>query len=488
LPEGVLEDVGAYTAAAGSRALRDYQAEVARAICAGVESGEGGVLTVMMARQMGKNQTSAAVEHYLLRKYRRSRWVRQIVKAAPTWQPQIVNSKLRLEAELGGEFSRGLWKPTYSFGLAMGNARILFFSAAPDANVVGATADLLLEIDEAQDVDEVKYRRDFRPMASTTNALTVLYGTAWSDDCLLEKQRQSNLEAEKRISKRLHFEYTWERLAAVNPAYRAFVEAEIAALGASHPVIRTQYELQAVEALGKLFSADQRALLQGRHGRMSMPVEGEVYVAGVDVAGEDEEAEDAVLRALKPKRDSTVVTIGRVERSEEREPRLEVVEVYQWTGRDHQRQLEDLKRLLREVWACRRIVVDATGVGAGLASWLEREFSEDVVEQFVFGPKSKSDLGYLMLGMVNTSRCTVFAGDGSEDHQDFWRQAALAKYEMKANNLMRWYVEESEGHDDRLVSLALCCWAADLAAAPAEDAVVRPRPVGYETGWYGRRW
>jgi hypothetical protein len=59
---------------------------------------------------------------------------------------------------------------------------------------MGATADLLREMDEAQDVDEEKYRRDFRPMASTTNALTVLYGTAWSDDCLLEKQRQSNIE------------------------------------------------------------------------------------------------------------------------------------------------------------------------------------------------------------------------------------------------------------------------------------------------------
>jgi hypothetical protein len=326
-------------------------------------------------------------------------------------------------------------------------------------------------------------------MASTTNALTVLYGTAWSDDCLLEKQRQSNLDIENRNrDRRLHYEYTWERLAAVNPAYRAFVEAEIAALGGSHPVIRTQYELQPVAALGKLFSAEQRRLLQGDHERLAEPGDGEVYVAGVDVAGEDEEAEDAVLRALKPRRDSTVVTIGRVEWSEEREPRLEVVEVYQWTGRDHKRQLGDLKHLLREVWACRRIVVDATGVGAGIASWLAQEFSEEVVEQFVFGAASKSKLGYLMLGMVNTGRCRMFAADGSEDYIDFWKQASLAKYEMRANQLMRWYVEESEGHDDRLMSLALCCWAADLAAAPAEDAVVRPRPVGYETGWYGRRW
>jgi hypothetical protein len=111
-----------------------------------------------------------------------------------------------------------------------------------------------------------------------------------------------------------------------------------------------------------------------------------------------------------------------------------------------------------------------------------------VVEQIVFGLASKSTLGYLLLGLINTGHREVFAGDESEYHIDVWRQASLAKYEMKANNLMRWYVDESKGHDDRLVSLALCCWAADLAAAPAEDAVVRPQLVGYETGWFGQRW
>ncbi len=52
---------------------------------------------------------------------------------------------------------------------------------------------------------------------------------------------------------------------------------------------------------------------------------------------------------------------------------------------------------------------------------------------------------------------------------------------------MRWYVAESLGHDDYLTSLALCCCAADMAAVPAEDAVVRPRSIDYETGWYGGR-
>lgn len=478
LPAEALADVEHFTRLAGSCVLRSYQVEVARAVVCSIAEGRGDIITVMMARQMGKNQTSAALEHYLLHRFSTG-FGGAIVKAAPTFKPQIVNSKLRLERELNGPYSRGLWRPQYGYGLALGRARVMFFSADPASNVVGATADLLLEIDEAQDVDEEKYLREFRPMASTTNATTVLYGTAWSDDCLLEKQRRHNVATQERLGRRLHFEYTWEHLGAVNPAYRAFVEAEIARLGVGHPVIRTQYLLQAVAALGKLFSAEQRVRAQGRHERLSAPREGDVYVAGVDVAGEDEEAADAVLRALKPRRDSTVVTIGRVAWSEEREPVLEVVEHYRWTGRDHTHQLEELRRLLRDVWSCRKIVVDATGVGAGLASWLEQEFSADVVEQFTFTAPSKSRLGFLLLGMINTGRCTVYARDESEDARAFWREVELARYEMRAHEQMRWDVPESEGHDDYLSSLALCCEAADLAAAPAEDLVIRARPLEY---------
>ena len=71
--------------------------------------------------------------------------------------------------------------------------RVLFYSASPESNVVGATAELLLEIDEAQDVEWEKFNRDFRPMAAVRNATTVLYGTAWSDTTLLAQQRAANL-------------------------------------------------------------------------------------------------------------------------------------------------------------------------------------------------------------------------------------------------------------------------------------------------------
>ncbi len=481
----LLADVERFVAVAGTRPLRPYQVEAARAVAASVRAGHGDVITVMMARQMGKNQTSAALELYLLNLFAGRGG--QIVKAAPTFAPQLITSKQRLERELDAPFSAGRWRGEHGYALRLGAARVLFFSADRASNVVGATADILLEIDEAQNVDEEKYLRDFRPMASTGNATTVLYGTAWTEDCLLERQRRANLERQRRLGRQLHFEYDWEQLAALNPAYRRFVEGEIARLGTEHPVIRTQYRLEGVAGLGRFLSPAQRALLKGRHARLAAPLPGEAYVAGIDIAGEDEQAADAALRAVRPRRDSTVLTIGRVRWDDDREPVLEIVAHHRWTGRDHKTQLSALRHLLREVWDCRRVVVDATGIGAGIASWLASELGP-TVEQFVFTAPSKSRLAFGLLSMVNTGRCRVYAVDGSEEIRAFWAEAEAARYELRAGEQMTFYVPDSEGHDDFLMSLALCARAAGDAPAPAADAVVRPRPLEFGDGLYGARW
>ncbi|NIM60965.1 MAG: hypothetical protein GTO30_04725, partial [Acidobacteria bacterium] len=108
----------------------------------------------------------------------------------------------------------------------VGRARQIFMSAEPEANVVGHTAQLLLEVDEAQDVSEEKFDRDFRPMAATTNATTVYYGTAWDDRTLLERAKQRHLELERSDGIQRHFEYDWQAVACYNPAYGRYVEAE----------------------------------------------------------------------------------------------------------------------------------------------------------------------------------------------------------------------------------------------------------------------
>ena len=116
---------------------------------------------------------------------------------------------------------------------------------------MGATATLLLEGDEAQDIDVEKWQRDFRPMGATANVTTILYGTAWADDSLLEQQKQTNLELARRDGEQRHFEYPWDVIAQYNPDYKTYVEGERDRLGPDHPLFVTQYELRTAELPGQ---------------------------------------------------------------------------------------------------------------------------------------------------------------------------------------------------------------------------------------------
>src|SRR5258708_25929919 len=151
-------NIGFFAREVLKRPLYPYQEIIGNAILNSILNNQGLCFTVMMARQMGKNQLSAILETYLLCCMESG----TIIKAAPTFKPQVINSRLRLLQMLENELMADrVWK---SFGYIIGVAptpaqrrdtigpRIMMVSADPDSNIVGATASLLLEVDEAQDV------------------------------------------------------------------------------------------------------------------------------------------------------------------------------------------------------------------------------------------------------------------------------------------------------------------------------------------------
>jgi hypothetical protein len=73
----------------------------------------------------------------------------------------------------------------------MQQASIAFLSGEPNASVVGGTASLLLELDEAQDISKAKYAKDFAPMRASRNAPAVFYGTAWTDKTLYDQLQEA---------------------------------------------------------------------------------------------------------------------------------------------------------------------------------------------------------------------------------------------------------------------------------------------------------
>ena len=220
---------------------------------------------------------------------------------------------MRLKDRLNDAGFGNIWLSEQGYIIRLGNARAIFLSADKSANVVGNTAHVLLEIDESQDVDRDKYTKEFKPMGATTNVTTVHYGTTWDDSTLLEGMRQINLELERKDGVKRHFRYDWQEVAKYNPEYLAYVEAEKERLGENHPLFLTQYCLQSIRGGGMFLLSQQRAQLQGDHTRRHHKDTSRVYVAGIDLAGEAEVGEDDYLRALKPRQDSTVVTIGELD-------------------------------------------------------------------------------------------------------------------------------------------------------------------------------
>ncbi len=437
--------------------LRPYQREVAAAILDSVFNKKGLTFSVEMARQGGKNELSAQLELLLLTFYMTQ--PKNLVKCSPTFKPQTVISMMRLRDRLNDAGFSGIWTAELGYIIRLGNARAVFLSADESANVVGNTAHILLEIDEAQDVSQEKYSKEFKPMGATANVTTIHYGTTWDDSTLLEEVKQTNLELERQDGVKRHFRYDWEEIASYNPDYRAYVEAERERLGENHPLFLTQYRLLPLQGGGGFLSLQQLAQLEGEHNRKRRAQRGKSYIAGIDLAGE------AGGESLdRPPRDSTVVTIGELDFSVcddiQRQPRIKVVEHYSWTGKKHAELYPRLVDILKNVWKCRRIVVDATGLGQPVSSFLRKALGSRV-SPFTFTQKSKSELGFKLLAAINSGRLKVYDRDGSDECRQFWRELDRAKCHYRPSQTLNFYVSPSEGHDDFLMSLALLVEAAE---------------------------
>jgi hypothetical protein len=443
--------------------LRPYQKEVAVAILDSVFGKKGLTFSVEIARQGGKNELSAQLELLLLTLFMAE--PKNLIKCSPTFKPQTVISMMRLKDRLNDAGFEEIWEAELGYIVRLGNARAIFLSADESANVVGNTAHILLEIDESQDVSKDKYSKEFKPMGATTNVTTVHYGTTWDDATLLEEIKQTNLELERRDGVKRHFRYDWEEVARYNPDYLAYVRAERERLGENHPLFLTQYRLLTVQGGGGFLNTPQREQLKGEHPRLRRGEAGRTYVAGIDLAGEAEDAEGDYTRLSIPRRDSTVVTIGELEFPPGdgviREPHLRIVEHYRWTGKKHTELYTQLVDLLRNVWHCRKVVVDATGVGEPVASFLKKALGSRVAP-FTFTQKSKSELGFNLLAAINSGRLKMYQADGSAEYRAFWREMEQAKSTYRASQTMNFYVDPGHGHDDFLMSLALVNEAGSL--------------------------
>lgn len=441
--------------------LRPYQSAAAAAALRIAESGAGGPVVLMFARQSGKNETSAYIERSLML-LRAGQRGGTGIKAAPTLKPQAEISRRRLLRSLRDAGISRLVRSSDNF-IEVGRSRWGFFSAGKEAGVVGQTADIALECDEAQDVDADKWNKDFMPMAATTNAPAIYYGTPWTDSDLLAQAAAQAADVQTSSSPRL-FIVKWDIVAELLPEYGRYVERERARLGANHPLFLTQYEMATIPGAGRLLSPAQLAAMRGQHARELTPSPNCHYVAGVDVAGEDSETP---LRG----RDSTVLTIARVifPALSGQPPDAEIVQTYEWRGDPHE-QLYAAIAAICKTWRARRVAVDTTAAGEALGLYLSHALTAEKVIRYRFTQVSKSALGFALQAAATTGRLTMFADDshGADgDYAEAFRQLAACRAEYKPNRTVAWYVAAGDGHDDYVASIALANHAAEQSPPPA---------------------
>ena len=129
-------------------------------------------------------------------------------------------------------------------------------------------------------------------------------------------------------------------------------------------------------------------------------------------------------------------------------------EHYWWTGKKHTELYPQLIDILKAVWHCRKVVVDATGVGQPVSSFLKQSIGSRVIP-FTFTARSKSELGFNLLAVINSGRLKMYTGDSSPEYREFWFEMEKAKSHYRPSQTMNFYVDPTEGHDDFLMSLTL---------------------------------
>jgi hypothetical protein len=436
--------------------LRPYQRRIAHAVLHSALGGRGHSFSVLIARQGGKNELSAQIELALLLAWRRR--AVELVKCAPTFEPQCRISLRRLWERLAAtRLGRLPGAAAIEEGacVRLGAARQRFLSAEPGAHVVGHTA-AFLEVDEAQDVDSEKFLKDFAPMGATGAATVVFYGTAWDETCLLAQVRERHLALERRDGVQRHFAVGWEEVAACNPAYARYVLAERDRLGQEHPIFQTQYLLRTLVGSGRLLAPAALTRMQGAHPALAARPAGEpaatMYVGGLDVGGEALQQRGAAVQ----------------------EPSLELVRQYAWQGAGHAELAPALAALVRETWRLRRLVVDATGIGEGLAATLAALPGGTEVVRLRLSQEKKSHLGYALQAAAAAGRLRLHAPDGSAEERARRFQLERARAVYRPNRLLAFDVDPAEGHDDHLLSLAL---AVEAAAGLAPRTATGRRPA-----------
>jgi hypothetical protein len=135
-----------------------------------------------------------------------------------------------------------------------------------------------------------------------------------------------------------------------------------------------------------------------------------------------------------------------------------------WRGAGHTQLYAELRALALQ-WQARYVVVDATGLGAGLAAFLAKALRPGTVIEFKFSGATKSALGWGFMALCDAGRWQDYeVGAGDPDGLTFWKELEHCQFEVVPgpSQALRWGVpagtrdeHDEPVHDDTVASAAL---------------------------------
>jgi len=531
----ILTSIQLYSRLILDKPLYPYQVAPANALIDSCLHQKGLEFLWVFPRQSGKDETIAQSTAFLLTLFHRVEAA--IVHVYPTAQ-QLPTGTDRLRHRLANAITGSRsWTKTAPIRIGVGRAQVAFFSGHPLARAEGATANVLLIVNEVQDQIEAVIERRFTPMRASTNATALYVGTVrtTADYLWRVKTRLEALQAADNI--RRVFLVTPDQVGANNPSYAQFVAGQVALKGRQHPSVKTELFNEPLDTAQGLFPERRRALMRGTHSRMRAPILGEVYLGTLDVGGQDEAATAGPYGNLaRPGRDYTVATMFRVVPAQPPPasgastapvaspllptpysllPSFDAVDVFVDHGSRHFQDAPGQPALFQRLlawlnhWNAAAVIADTSGVGQGIADALAKAYPRQVVGFDFARDHGKARLGTDFLALIETGRFKYFTHEGPQEHQEkpgepswiddpdawaFFEQCRFCGYELAEGQPiergLRWSVPATATttapggttepvHDDRLLSAALIAEADRLIRAgqlfvgSGQSAVIR---------------
>jgi len=438
------------------RALTFYQNEIARAVMDSVLSGRGLTFTVELPRGAGVRELSAQVERALLTLHVNDG--AHLLRIAPAGSR---DTRERLVGSLARGALQGLWSAERG-SVRLGRSTLRYVDADELGPTLMASADDLglIEVADAQLVEDRAYGRWIDLLTKGSGATTVLYGQPLNGETRFELTKLRNREAELRDGVRRHFRVCADEVAAVLPGFKAeFAEAR-ARLGEAHPEFQSAYLLRPTMASTLLLAPGALAGIEGGQ-RAHQRDDAASVLASVVVT----RLPDASVSPVRLQRDpgaSAVVTIAERDGADG----LRVVD-HRWIqGIDAGSLARRVAKVLGEWRPERTMAEDRTGEGKGFRAVLQQALGFRplvwVRGDDVGASHRLSDL----LAALHVGQMTTYRFDGSVEYRALRRELADATIGYAADGLLRLAI--TSGDEGFLRGLVLLVRTIAPAQLPAE--------------------